>query len=128
MKNSFNLGFVVLVFAVIGCSCPKLNELSQKGGNSGTPSGSPTLSNTTRAASPTPSAGTLSIDKYNQIKTGMTRSEVENLLGGSGTEFSSTTGGGVTFASYKWEGENFKTIFITFRDDKVLSKSQVGLK
>ncbi len=128
MNNSFNLGIVVLVFVVLGCSCPKLSELTQKGGNPGRPTASPSMSNTAPTTSPTPASGALSIDRYNQIKTGMTRSDVERLLGGAGTQFSSTTGGGVTFASYKWEGENFRTIFITFRDDKVLSKSQVGLK
>ena len=58
----------------------------------------------------------------------MPRSEVEMLLGGKGTQVSSSTGGGVTFEVHKWETSDYKTIIITFKNDKVMTKTQVGLK
>lgn len=68
------------------------------------------------------------MEKYNRLKVGMPRSEVENTLGGKGTEISSSVGGGVRFSVNKWEGEKFQSIILSFRNDKVMSKSQVGLK
>lgn len=58
----------------------------------------------------------------------MSRSDVETLLGGKGTQVSSSTGGGVTFEVHKWETKDYKTIIITFKNDKVMTKTQVGLK
>lgn len=70
----------------------------------------------------------LTLEQYNRISIGMRRSEVEKLLGGQGTEISSTTGGGMSFTVDQWEGENYKSIILSFQNDKVVSKSQVGLK
>ncbi len=67
------------------------------------------------------------MEKYNQIKVGMARSEVESILGGKGTEISSSTGGGMRFSVNKWQGDNFRSIILSFRNDKVNTKSQVGL-
>ncbi len=66
--------------------------------------------------------------KYNQISIGTSRSDVERLLGGKGTEISSSEGGGMRFSVNKWEGKNYKSIILTFKNDKVMSRSQVSLK
>ena len=68
------------------------------------------------------------MDKYNKLRIGMDRSDVESLLGGKGTEISSSSGGKMRFSVNKWEGEDFKTIILSFKDDKIMTKSQVGLK
>ena len=68
------------------------------------------------------------MDKYDQIKIGSPRSDVERILGGKGTEISNSVGGGVRFSVNKWEGEQYKSIILSFKNDKVMSKSQVGLK
>lgn len=68
------------------------------------------------------------MEKYDQLKENMVRSEVERILGGPGEEISSSTGGGMTFAVYKWSGEDYKSVIVTFRQDKLMSKAQVGLK
>ncbi len=128
MKNSLNLGFIVLVLVVLGCSCPKLDELS-RGDNT-------TVSNTATPNSPPPSTNAptstskaaISMDKYNQIKDNMTKSEVEKIIGGAGEEISSSSGGGSKFSSFKWTGDNYSTIIVMYRNDKVMSKSQFGLK
>jgi len=70
----------------------------------------------------------VSMEKYNKLKIGMGRSEVESILGGKGTEISSSTGGGMSFSVNKWEGDNFQSIILSFKDEKIMSKSQVGLK
>jgi hypothetical protein len=66
--------------------------------------------------------------KYNQLSVGQARSEVERILGGKGEEISRSKGGGVSFSVNKWEGDDFKSIILSFKNDKIMSKSQVGLK
>ncbi|MGB7069018.1 MAG: hypothetical protein WBD22_05945 [Pyrinomonadaceae bacterium] len=133
MKNSLNLVLVLLFLTVLGCSCPQLEELA-KNLNKNTASPTPAGVNNTDdnssspSASPTAKAAELTMVKYNQLKTNMPKSEVEQILGGPGTEISSSSGGGMNFSVYKWEGDNYKSIIISFRNDKIMSKSQVGLK
>lgn len=126
-KNAINLGLIALVLVVLGCSCPsKIRELSE---NRSTPEPRNTPA-TIPFSTPETKKGeySLSMDKYNKIKVGMPRAEVENTLGGKGTEISSSVGGGVRFSVNKWEGDGFQSIILSFRNDKVMSKSQVGLK
>lgn len=132
MKNSLNLTLTVLFLAVLGCSCPKLNDLVKKSENAPPPTPAETPVSSKSQSTPTKpstsSTGDLTLGQYNQIKTNMPRSEVEMLLGGKGTQVSSSTGGGVTFEVHKWETSDYKTIIITFKNDKVMTKTQVGLK
>ncbi|HQZ95172.1 MAG TPA: hypothetical protein PLP21_02580 [Pyrinomonadaceae bacterium] len=128
MKNGLNIGLIALLLVVLGCSCPsKLKEFANKE-NSSTPRPTPATSSTPPSTTSTKGDYNLSMEKYNRIKVGMPRSEVENTLGGKGTEISSSVGGGVRFSVNKWEGEKFQSIILSFRNDKVMSKSQVGLK
>lgn len=128
MKNSVNLCFVIFLLVVLGCSCPKkLAELANKDNNAA-PTSTPTSSSPTSTTESTKGGYDLTMEKYNKLKIGMPRSEVENTLGGKGTEISSSTGGGVRFSVNKWEGERFKSIILSFKNDKIMSKSQVGLK
>ncbi len=130
-RNSLNFALATLVLVVLGCSCPqKLSEFTKKGGTS-----TPTASNSTTTPDlPTTSKPTvkkgeydLSMAKYNQLSIGMPRSKVEEILGGKGTEISSSKGGGVSFSVNKWQGDDFKAIILSFKADKIMSKSQVGL-
>ncbi len=127
MKNAFGLIFSILLLVVIGCSCPsKLAELGKKKETT-----TPPPAATPYSPSSTPvSKGEydVTMDKYQQIKIGTSRSDVESLLGGKGTEISSSVGGGVRFSVNKWEGDRYKSIILSFKNDKVMSKSQVGLK
>ncbi len=70
----------------------------------------------------------LSMEKYNRIKIGTPRSEVESILGGKGTEVSSSEGGGMKFSVNKWQGAKYTSIILSFKNDKVMSRNQVGLK
>ncbi len=127
MKNSLNLCIATLILVILGCSCPqKLKELANDAKSpSPTPTSTPTVNQT-----PTVKKGEydLTIEKFNQISKGTPRADVERILGGKGKEISNTTGGGVRFTVNKWEGENFKAVILSFRDDKVMTLSQVGLK
>ena len=69
----------------------------------------------------------LTLENYNRLKIDMNRSEVENILGGKGVEISSSSAAGMRFSVDKWEGDNFKSIILTFKNDKIMSKIQYGL-
>ncbi|MFM9905259.1 MAG: hypothetical protein ACKVQJ_11895 [Pyrinomonadaceae bacterium] len=127
MKNSVNILIAFLILVVIGCSCPdKLRELANNGR---TPPPKPSTENTsTPPVSSTSGEYDVTKDKFDKIKTGMKKPEVENIMGGKGTEYYSGTGGGVSFSSVKWVGAKYATVFVSFRNDKVTSKTQVGLK
>jgi hypothetical protein len=131
-KNVQNLGLTILILVVLGCSCPRqLEKLARKGNATPTPTVYPTSSPTARdtPGAPTKNGGyDITMAKYNQISVGTSRSDVERILGGKGTEISKTEGGGVHFSVDKWEGEGFKSIILSFKEDKVMTRSQIGLK
>lgn len=131
-KNSVNLSLAILLLAVLGCSCPNLKELTNKESSSPTPS--PTSKPTGDSPSSTPTVSgkkgeyDVTMAKYEKIKIGTSRDEVESILGGKGEEVSNTTGGGVRFSVNKWQGDNYASIILSFKNDKVMTRSQVGLK
>ncbi len=130
MKNSLNLSAVVLLFVILGCSCPNIGKLTGTN-DPPTPDRPPPPANVQSTPAQTPGGEktlSLSMAKYNQLRIGMPKSEVDRILGGQGTEVSSSSGGGTTFSVYKWSGENYTSIILSFRNDKIMSKSQVGLK
>lgn len=131
MKNASNLSLVILFLMVLGCGCPaNLAELGKEDKPPATPIPAFTpVSATNTATSTVTSKGEyeVNMEKFNQIKTGMKRSEVETIMGGKGTEYYSGKGGGMSFVSTKYVGDNYKTIFVSYRNDKVTSKSQAGL-
>ncbi len=128
MKNSLNLFAVFLVLVVLGCNCPKqLQELSKSDGESNVRPAASAPSPAASAPTGSPVDYDVSLEKFDKIAIGMKRSEVEAIVGGRGTEYYSGKGGKSTFVSVKWVGEKYKTIFVSFRDETVTSKTQVGL-
>lgn len=131
MKNLFNLGFVVLLLVVLGCNCQrKLQEIADQA-KTPTPSSSPsTSSNSPTSSSPSTSdkKSGLTLDKFNQIKNGMTYKEVIAIIGSEGTQTMSSGEGKYKVESYKWEGDNYQYLSVVFMGDKVNSKVQNGLK
>jgi hypothetical protein len=128
MKNSINLVAAILFFIVLGCGCPRLDNLAKKEPPPAPPpptNGGYNATNTSRTPG---SASSLTMSKYNELKNNMTKTDVERLLGGPGEEVSSSSGGGYTYSVYKWSGENFAMIIVTFQNDKLQHKSQFGLK
>ncbi len=125
MKNSLNLSLIILLFVVLGCSCPKLSELANKGSDPPPRTSTPETTDTDTPSNKGEYDVTLA--KYEQVKIGMKKADVEKVFGGKGEEYYSGKGGGVSFTSVKWVGDKFKTVLVSFRNDKVTSKSQVGL-
>lgn len=70
----------------------------------------------------------ISMDKYNQIKNGMSYEEIVKIIGSEGEQSSNSKIGDIEISSYRWKGPNYSNIFGTFRDNKLTSKSQNGLK
>lgn len=130
MKNHINLVAIVLIFVVLGCTCPDFSKLKGSKG-SPTPNGTPIPANSSDTTSKTPAStkpSLLTMEKYNRLKINMAKDEVDSILGGPGTEISTSAGGGMTFSVYKWQGEEYTSIILSFKNDKIMSKSQVGLK
>lgn len=121
MKNF--VGLMVLIFVVAGCSF--LNK-KEETNNSTTTSNTATKTETT-PSSDTKAAG-LTLEKFNELKNGMKYDEVVKVLGSEGTETSSYSSGSLKTVTYKWEGENYARITVTFRNDELTSKIQSGLK
>ena len=130
MKNSINLVAAILIFMVLGCACPRLGRLTGSPPPPPPPPAAPANPDApeNRSIGKTTSGAALTMDKYNQLKNDMPKSEVDRILGGPGEEISSSTGGGMTFSVYKWSGEDYKSVIVSFRQDKLMSKAQVGLK
>ena len=132
MKNSLNIVLVALTLVVLGCSCQRLQEIAEQ--QKSNPSSTPSVSNTTASPYSTPTATTggrstgLTLDKYNQIKNGMTYREVVDIVGIEGTEVMSSGEGKYKVTSYQWKGENFEFLTIVLMGDKVTSKTQANLK
>lgn len=130
MKNLANLAAVIALLLVMGCGCQNLRKLTGKSDPPPPPPPAPP-SNSRTSPTRTPGGGStssLTMAKFVQLKVGMPRDEVERILGGPGEEISSTSGGGVDFSVNKWSGENYTSIILSFKANKIMSKSQVGLK
>lgn len=129
MKNLYNIGFVVLLLVVMGCNCQRLQELANEGKS--TPATTPV---TTSSPSTTTSPGSsdkktgLTLEKYNQIKNGMSYKEVVDIMGGEGQQQSSSGEGKYKVETYKWEGEDYQFISVVFMGEKVYSKVQANVK
>jgi hypothetical protein len=85
----------------------------------------PGNSNSTSTSS---SKSALTMERYNQIKDGMSYSEVADILGSGGTETMSSGTGKYKVTSYKWEGDNYEFITVIFMGDKMTQKVQANLK
>lgn len=126
MKNSLNLILVILFFVILGCSCPKMEEIAKQMENN-----SNNVSNTSTPktdSTPLSSNSKLTLEKYNQLKDGMSYKEVSDILGGEGVEQMSSGSGKYKVTSYKWEETDLKWVTVIFMGDELNSKVQYGIK
>ena len=127
MKNSNALSLVLCIgiLIVIGCTCPKeiQNEIDKAGKTTPSPTTGSSPSRTT-----TSDDSDLTMEKFNQIKNGMTYEECVEIIGTEGNETFSGGEGKYKVSSYKWDGDNFQFIMLTFTGNKLTSKVQNGLK
>lgn len=91
---------------------------------------------TTDAAAPAPApaapetapASALTMANFEAIETGMTREQVEEILG-PGEELSSSDIGGISTVLIQWtENNGMKNMNVTIQDGKVVGKAQFGLE
>lgn len=109
--NNMNKSFLVslgLAATLIGCVPPETN----------TPPSSP---------SQTSDATKITMEKYNQVSTGMSYEDVKNILG-EGEELSSSEVGGFVTVMYMWKNKDGSNMNVMFQNDAVNTKSQFGLK
>ncbi len=71
----------------------------------------------------------ISMEEFNEIKTGMTYEEVKNIVGCDGTVYSETELIGSKMTIYSWYGKDgISNANVTIQDDKLINKTQIGLK
>jgi hypothetical protein len=78
-------------------------------------------------AQPGSSGKTLSMKDYNRLKEGMTKAEVEKVLG-AGQVAGTSSGGGLQMEILTWTNPDFSSISVTLMNGRVNSISQFGLK
>jgi hypothetical protein len=126
MKNSNALSLVLCIgiLIVIGCACPKeiQNEIDKAGKTTPSPTTGTTPSKTGS------DDAELTMEKFNQIKNGMTYDECVEIMGSEGNQIVSAGEGKYKVESYKWEGDNFQYVMLSFMGGKLNSKAQNGLK
>ncbi|MCW5959710.1 MAG: DUF3862 domain-containing protein [Pyrinomonadaceae bacterium] len=126
MKRSYTLALAVLVFVVLGCGMlGKKEEKVEIPTN--TAESTPVAKDSPAKSTDSSSSSSLSMEKYEEIKNGMSYDEVAKVLGSPGEETRSSTVGKIELKSYKWEGDKYQRVYVNFRDGKVNSKSQSGL-
>ena len=71
----------------------------------------------------------VTMEKFNQINTGMTYDEVKNIIGCDGTLSTETSVGNQTLKIYGWYAKNgVSNATFSFTNDKLDAKSQLGLE
>ena len=70
---------------------------------------------------------TITINEYNQIRDGMSYSEVVRIIGEPGTELSSGDIAGFRTVMYSWENFNGSNANVMFQNDRMINKAQFGL-
>ena len=117
------IGIVVVAFIVLGVIGSML------GGNKGTTSTTTTTTTsqgtTTKSVDNTPK---LTLATFNQIQTGQSLAQVEAVIG-KGELSSENTIAGITTKMFTFKGDSLASnASIMFQDDKLMSKTQFGLK
>lgn len=74
------------------------------------------------------SGGNVTMAKYDQIREGMTLSEVEQVMGQGGEELSRVNVAGYDNVIYAWSNPSGANMNVTFQNGKVYAKAQFGLR
>lgn len=136
MKRSLTLVLITLVFVVLGCNLDKLTgkkddvptPVPESAANSNSES-TPALDGSSPSSSPDSGASSsdVSMDKFNQIKLGMSYDDVKNIMGSPGDQTSMTKSGSYEAATYQWKGAKYARISVRFTKGELTYKSQSGL-
>lgn len=75
------------------------------------------------------SEGKATLEAFNRIENGMTYAQVVEIFGGEGSLVSETELMGMKVSIYSWNGSSaFSSCTVSFQNDAVNSKSQIGLE
>lgn len=75
------------------------------------------------------SKGGITLDEYNKITTGMSYDDVKEIVGDKCSKSSSAELAGMTQEIYTCDGESSdSTVMLTFQNDSLTLKTQVGLE
>lgn len=139
MKNNLNLILVILLFVIIGCSCPKESpQTTQTAENSTKPvevtktsNAAPSKSVEPKPETKTEAATGVNMTNFSKLRNGMSYQEAVKILGKEGEVLSESEIGGIKTVMYKWdadEGSWGANMNAMFQNGKLMSKSQFGLK
>ena len=70
----------------------------------------------------------VTLAEYEQIRNGMSYSEVRSIIGESGQELSRSDLAGYTTVMYSWANSNGSNMNAMFQNDKLVNKAQLGLR
>lgn len=72
----------------------------------------------------------ITLDEYNRIENGMTYEDVVNIIGSNGSQTSTVTSNGINITMYSWYGNGAagSNANVTFTNNTVTGKAQIGLK
>jgi len=88
----------------------------------------PTSTTSTPAPEPTPTSRKgVTLANYNKLQTGMSYSEVVEILGNPGKKISDETAAPNT-VTYMWGGDQVGNIRVTFQNDRLLQKSEYSMQ
>ena len=72
---------------------------------------------------------TVTLAQFNRLQTGMTKDQVETILGSPGVEQSSNELAGIRTEMRAWNGNTFGgNMNVMFQDGKLVQKAQFGLE
>lgn len=114
---------LMLVLSATACSSSSGGSGSANDGSASTNEAS--ASNTMNVSASTDS-GVIDSDKFARIESGMTYEEVVSIIGSEGTEDTTSQVGDITTTIYEWQSDSFGVATVTFQNDKVVNKTQVG--
>lgn len=86
------------------------------------------MSEVVMVASSTSSPATLTLDKFNSIKIGMSYAQVVAIIGASGIMVAQDQSAGTMTESYVWQNRGNANMIAIFRRGKVVSKTQSRLQ
>jgi hypothetical protein len=133
MKNLLGLAVVAVVLINIGCGADGerntvINVKKESLPTQTAPNSNTQPANVVGINSNSGPKTNLTMEKYNSLKEGMSYEEVVKILGAEGTKAPGSQEGKDKPITYKWEGEDYSTVFITFQNNKMNYKTNVGLK
>lgn len=132
MKNLLSLALFLLVLINFGCGVDGERNTQINVERESLPTQSAPNSNAQSVNPPANlSSGVkykLTMEKFNSLKEGMSYEEAVKIIGGEGSKMPEAENDKDKGVTYKWDGEDFSTIFATFKDNKLTYKTNVGLK